>query len=338
MTGNSKEAQTSVLTPDARLGHSQYFLSGESAAMRTLQRTIADIAPTDIPVLLLGESGTGKEMIAREIHCLSKRRDAAFVKCGCAGLTVESLLARLNHSEGETGSEEATGGSLFLDEISHLDPESQARLLHLLPDSAAVSPGNSLPVRLISSTARNLPEEMRNGRFLQELYYRINGVFLHVPPLRHRKDDIPALLYFFLRKYASQFDRPEPRLSPATMDRLLQHAWPGNVRELENVARKMVALGNEDLATSDLGEDDVPNAVQPALVAVSSDIHLNGKSLKEAAREASRHAERELILKQLERTRWNRKKAARDLQISYKALLYKLKQLGLNGSADSDGQ
>jgi two-component system response regulator AtoC len=329
MTSNSKEAQTSVLTPDARLGHSQYFLSGESAAMRTLQRTIADIAPTDIPVLLLGESGTGKEMIAREIHCLSKRRDAAFVKCGCAGLTVESLL---------TGSEEVTGGSLFLDEISHLDPENQARLLHLLPDSAALSPGNSLPVRLISSTARNLSEEMRNGRFLQELYYRINGVFLHVPPLRHRKDDIPALLYFFLRKYASQFDRPEPRLSPATMERLLQHAWPGNVRELENVARKMVALGNEDLATSDLGEDDVPNAVQPALVAVSRDIHLNGKSLKEAAREASRHAERELILKQLERTRWNRKRAARDLQISYKALLYKLKQLGLNGSADSDGR
>jgi two-component system, NtrC family, response regulator AtoC len=335
---HSREGQVPDLTARARLDHNQYYLSVESAAMRALQRTIADIAPTDIPVLLFGESGTGKEMIALELHCLSKRRDAAFVKCGCAGLTVESLLARLNRGEGDLAGEMTTGGSLFLDEISHLDLENQARFLDLLPDSAAFSPENALPVRLISSTTRNLAEEMRHGRFRQELYYRINGVYLHVPPLRHRKEDIPGLLYFFLKKYAFLFERPEPRLSPATMDRLLQHAWPGNVRELENVARKFVALGNEELVTSDLGGDGILKGVQPAPVTGSADVHPNGRSLKEAAREASRHAERELILKQLERTRWNRKKAARELQISYKALLYKLKQLDLDGSANSDGQ
>ncbi len=313
------------------------FLGGESDAMRALQRTLADIAPTDIPVLLFGESGTGKEMIAFEIHRLSKRRGASFMKCGCAGLKVESLPALLNgESDGEN--EAGGGGSLFLDEISHLDPENQARLHHLLPDYASDASESMLPVRLICSTARNLTEEMRHGRFLQELYYRINGVYLHVPPLRHRKEDIPALLQYFLTRYASLFGRPEPRLSPATMDRFLQHTWPGNVRELENVARRMVALGNDELATLDLDGDNLPAAGQAASFAVAGADHSNGKSLKEAAREASRHAERELILKQLERTHWNRKKAARELQISYKALLYKLKQLGLHGSSGSEGQ
>ncbi len=158
--------------------------------------------------------------------------------------------------------------------------------------------------------------------------------------LRNRKEDIPGLLDFFLKKYASLFGRPTPDLSAATMDLLLRHAWPGNIRELENFARKMVALGNEQLATHDLAGVDSQRKADPppAPVKPPENGHVPSRSLKDAAREASRHAERAMILNQLERTHWNRKRTARELQISYKALLYKLKQLGLDGSDRRDEQ
>jgi two-component system response regulator AtoC len=322
----------------AHPGLNQYFVHGVSPAIRALERTIADIAPTDIPVLLVGESGTGKEVVALEIHRLSRRWNEAFVKCGCAGLTAESIAARLNCGRSGTGGGTTSGGSLFLDEISHLDPASQARLLNLLPNSAGVPSENCFSVRVISSTTHNLEEEMRNGRFCEELYYRINGVCLRLPPLRHRMDDIPELLDFFLKKYASLFGRAEPQLGPATMDLLSQHSWPGNIRELENVVRKIVALGNEQLATEDLVIGDASKGAKSTMAPLPGNGHFHGRSLKEASREASRHAEREMILKQLEHTHWNRKRTARELQISYKALLYKLKQLGLDGSGNVNGQ
>ena len=252
MVIRADENLISLGAKSARPGLNQYFVHGVSPAMRALERTIADIAPTDIPVLLVGESGTGKEVVALEIHRLSRRWNEAFVKCGCAGLTAESIAARLNCGQSGTGEGTRSGGSLFLDEISHLDPASQARLLNLLPNSAGVPSENCFSVRVISSTTHNLEEEMRNGRFCEELYYRINGVCLRLPPLRHRKEDIPELLDFFLKKYASLFGRAEPQLGPATMDLLSRHSWPGNIRELENVARKIVALGNEQLAIGDL--------------------------------------------------------------------------------------
>jgi two-component system response regulator AtoC len=317
-----------------RAGLNQYFVPGVSPAMRALELSIADIAPTDIPVLLVGESGTGKEVLALEIHRLSQRWNDAFVKCGCAGLTADSLTARLNCGDSSSYDGTATGGSLFLDEISNLDLASQLRLLDMLPDGPGMRPENCVRLRIISSTTRNLQEEMRGGRFREELYYRISGVSLRLPPLRQRQEDIPGLLEFFLKKYASLFDRPEPKLSPATMDLLMVHAWPGNVRELENVARKIVALGNEQLAIGDLASGLHSKETVPVQTSLSG----NGPSLKVASREASRRAEREMILKQLELTRWNRKRTARDLQISYKALLYKLKQLGLDGSGNSEGQ
>jgi two-component system response regulator AtoC len=322
----------------ARPGINEYFVHGATPAMRALERTIADIAPTDIPVLLVGESGTGKEVIALEIHRLSRRWNEAFVKCGCAGLTAESIAARLNCEQNGTNEETKSSGSLFLDEISHLDPASQARLLNLLSHSAGVPSENSFSMRVISSTTRNLEEEMRNGRFCEELYYRINGVCLRLPPLRHRKDDIPELLDFFLKKYTSLFGRAERQLSPATMDLLSRHSWPGNIRELENVARKIVALGDEHLAIGDIVIGDAPKRAESKAAPLPGNGHTLGRSLKEAAREASRHAEREMIVKQLERTHWNRKRTARELQISYKALLYKLKQLGLDGSGTVDGK
>jgi two-component system response regulator AtoC len=241
----------------------------------------------------------------------------------------------LQWAENASAADAASGGTLFLDEINHLEPAAQGRLLQLLPDgSAAPSPGRQ-SMRIISSTTRNLEDEMRSGRFREELYYRINGVHLRLPRLRDRKEDIPALLEFFFKKYASLFERPEPKVSESTMSLLLGHAWPGNIRELENVARKIVALGDEHLATQDL---TVENRTQPLeffspapKIAENGYSRVPSGSLKEAARAASRVAERAMILNQLERTHWNRKRAARDLQISYKALLYKLKQLGLDG-------
>jgi len=340
MATRANENYLSASVPDYGARPYQNFVRGASPSMRALERTIADIASTEIPVLLVGESGTGKEVVALEIHRLSRRRSEPFVKCGCSGLTGDSLSARLQRADNLSAAEAAGSGTLFLDGINHLDPATQEHLLHLLPDSSGVPPQGCHSVRVISSTTRNLDEEMKGGRFREELYYRINGVQLQLPRLRDRKEDIPALLEFFVKKYTSLFERPEPTISNSTLSLLLQYAWPGNIRELENVARKIAALGDEHLATHDLTVENSTKAPEPLpgtpKIPESVYSRVPSGSLKEAARAASRLAERAMILNQLERTHWNRKKAARELQISYKALLYKLKQLGLDGSDQSD--
>jgi two-component system response regulator AtoC len=332
----------SVTVPEARALPYQHFVHGTSAVMRALQRTVTDIASTDIPVLLVGESGTGKEVAALEIHRLSRHREEPFVKCGCSGLSGDSLSARLLRAENASEAESSTHGSLFLDGINYLEMSAQGRLLHMLPDGSGRPAQGCNGMRVISSTTRNLEEEMKSGRFQEELYYRINGVHLRLPPLRDRSEDIPALLDYFFKKYTSLFERAEPKISDSTMSLLLRHSWPGNIRELENVARKIVALGDEHLATHDLSVENGSKAPDPLRGApkLPEPVYAHGptRSLKEAARAASRVAERAMILNQLERTHWNRKKAARELQISYKALLYKLKQLGLDGSGRSEEQ
>jgi two-component system response regulator AtoC len=309
------------------------FVHGVSPAMRALERVVADIAPTDIPILLVGESGTGKEVVALEVHRRSRKSNETFLKCNCAGLASESLRTHLGITKNDY--EVATrSGTIFFDDVSRLDPANQTHLLQYLSDSGLAPTGYCLRDRVISSTTRNLEEEMRAGRFREELYYRINGVCLRLPSLRQRQEDIPVLLDYFLKKYVPLFDRPEPHLSPGTMELLRHHSWHGNVRELENFARKLVALGDEQLALSDLGFSDAPNVTQASGTPIAGHDSNMTRSLKVAAREASRKAERELILKSLERTRWNRKRTARELQISYKALLYKLKQLDLDGAAE----
>jgi DNA-binding NtrC family response regulator len=166
---------------------------------------------------------------------------------------------------------------------------------------------------------------MHAGRFRIELYYRINGVCLRLPPLRERKEDIPQLVDFFLRKHCAQLGKPQPSLSPGTLRMFLDHTWPGNIRELENCVKSVVVLGEDQLAVAGLG---VSATETRATRTVETPVH----SLKAAARAASREAERGLILEALARTRWNRKRAAEELQISYKSLLYKLKQIGLKES------
>jgi two-component system, NtrC family, response regulator AtoC len=294
------------------------FMAGSSPTVLTLKSVIAEIAPTSIPVLLVGESGTGKQMFAQLIHRLSPRTDEPFVKVACAAMNPERMSAELGLVP-VSGRQAA--GTVFLDEISELDAACQRSLLYALPEEDSRQSPGRFTARVIATTNRNLDEEMRAGRFRSELYYRINGVCLRLPPLRERKDDIPLFADFFLRKHAAQFGRQRPSLGPGTLQIFMDHSWPGNIRELENVIKKIVALNDEELAIAEL--------VQAPLVAGPRPAESQGSSLKAAARAASREAERELILKALARTRWNRKRAARDLQISYKSLLYKLKQIGL---------
>ncbi len=329
-----------LVSTDIAAAHStaNYFVCGLSPAIRSVERLIAEIAPTDIPVLITGESGTGKEIMALLIHRRSRRPQEAFLKCNCTSIAVESLTSRLSSTCGEGASDGyASVGTIFLDEVSQLDLATQRRLLQLLPEGDTPA----LRARLISSTAQNLDDQMRAGQFRDELYYRINGVCLRLPPLRHRAVDIPVLLDSFLKKYAALFGRLEPHVGTATMDVLLRHPWPGNIRELENFARKMVALGDEHLALERFARPCQRSAVSEtslrcgrAQVIGPGNGAGNGRSLKEAAREASRKTEHEMILRVLQRTHWNRKRTARELQISYKALLYKLKQLGLNGDSE----
>jgi two-component system, NtrC family, response regulator AtoC len=296
-------------------GHGEAFVQGLSPAMLTLESVIGDIARTNIPVLVVGESGTGKQMFAQRIHLLSLRADQEMGKVACASMKLEEFPAELENYRSRAV------GSVLFDEISELDAACQRYLLHSLPDGDEHPRPKVLTARVISTTSRNLDEEMQAGRFRSELFYRMNGVCLRLPPLRERRKDIPLLAEFFMAKHAALFGRPRRALSSRTLQIFAEYSWPGNIRQLENVVKNIVALGDEDLSVAELASGPAEKR--------SSANNPRCDSLKVAARAASREAERELILRALERTRWNRKRAARELQISYKSLLYKLKQIGL---------
>jgi two-component system response regulator AtoC len=305
-----------------------FFVESICPAVRGLERIIEEIAPTDIPVMLVGESGTGKEVAALRVHQLSRRRSEPFLKLVCTTLAPDFLEVPLREDgEVDRRNELLRAGTVFLDEISELDAACQPKLLQFLPDGDVLPHEGKLQARVISATRRDLEEEIRAQHFREELYYRLNGVCIHLPPLRHRKEDIPSLTNFLLAKFAAQLGRPVPSLTPQTLRNLMGYSWPGNIRQMENVVKKIVALGDEHRALEDF-QSVTPHS--PPTGAFPKRI-----SLKQAARAASREAERELILKALERTRWNRKRAAKELQISYKALLYKLKQIGMGDSEDS---
>ena len=308
--------------PLASFNGAQLFVPAVSAAMRQVERTVSHIAATDLPVLISGESGTGKGALALRIHQLSKRTQDAFMRMNCAAFTPKLFQER---GIDDKWSNWAGCGTLFLDEIADLEISCQRRLLNAILDGDRVGPEHNAKVRVIAATRCNLQKEMRDGHFREDLYYRISGICLRLPSLRQRKEDIPVLTDCFLSKYAALLGKNKPQLSSRTMSRFLEYAWPGNIRELEYTVQKIVALGDEHLALEGLSV-----AYTPAPKGTTGE----GFSLKQAARAASRQAERELILKVLAQTRWNRKLAARQLQISYKALLYKLKQIGVD-SAES---
>lgn len=299
------------------------FVRGMSPAMQTLESVIAEIAATKIPVMLVGESGSGKAMMAQHIHEVSRRDAGGLLKISCASMDATTLASDLGLSGGAAAAgTQKDFDSVFFDEVGELDPACQRSLLYALPDGDATPRRGILTARVISGTSRNLDEDMRAGRFRSELYYRINGVCLRLPALRERKEDIPLLVEFFLTKHAALLGRPRPTLSARTLRMFLEHGWPGNIRELENSVMKIVALGGEEHAIGELA----PASKEPLTIRSGEP---RGHSLKAAARAASREAERQMILEALARTRWNRKRAAQDLQISYKSLLYKLKQIGL---------
>lgn len=295
------------------------FVAGVSPAMVTLESVVAGIAVTNLPILLTGEIGTGKETFARRIHELSMRRTGPLTRVACASMDTGHFPGDAELNGNGNGAQD--GGTIFFDEIGELDAACQQKLLCALPDGDAVLRNGCLSPRLISTTSQNLEEAVRAGRFRSELFYRINGICLRLPLLRERKVDIQALAECFLTKHAAQLGRPRPTLSAHTLEALVNYSWPGNIRELENVVKRIVALNDESLAISELSQS---RSGGRSAAATSPSC-----SLKAAARAASREAERELILKALARTRWNRKRAAQELQISYKSLLYKLKQIGL---------
>ena len=315
----------STLEPTADTG----FVFGLGKTLESLNSTVVEIARTDIPVWIQGESGTGKEVYARLLHRLSGPSDRPLRKLSCSILDPIQLLRDVP-KESPTDSETQSSGTLFLDGIHELDMVCQRVLLALLPDNQVRGRTAGGSLRLISSSSRDLEEDIEAGRFRKELYFRINGVCLRLPPLRERKEDIPALIEFFLERHCRFLRKAIPSLDNEAMEFFLFYNWPGNIRELENVVKKMVALGETKTAIADLRTalDRTPKSTG------TGNEHV--LSLKTAARAALRKTERELISKALEHTHWNRKRAAQELQISYKSLLSKIKQAGLE-KHDSDG-
>jgi DNA-binding NtrC family response regulator len=289
-----------------------------SEAMKSIQSVIADLADTNIPVMITGETGTGKEVVGLAIHRRSKRRNGSFIKIRCSRLTPGDF-SELLPSAAQNLPENANLNTVLLDEVADMDPACQTRLLETFSAFNGGPEAFQPAACVISTTGQNLEHLMEAGQFRHDLYYRLTGVCLKLPPLRQRREDIMPLANFFLDKYSALFGRPRRRLS-GTMSRILSdYSWPGNIRELENAMKRVAALEDEHLAWKDLIEAPKESFASPGSEACS---------LKQAARAASRQAERELILKVLTQTKWNRKRAAEELRISYKALLYKLKQIG----------
>ncbi len=252
-----------------------FYAWGVSPAMQALRRTVTDTAPTDIPVLVLGESGVGKEILALQIHRLSDRRDEPFIKTRCRAFAPGRLPIQLQSLANGTASPGSFRGTVFLDDLCELEPAGQRQLLDLLAEGDALPGEYSLKARVISSARRGLEDDLRSGKFEEELYFRLNGICLRVPPLRERREDLPELADFFLTKYSSLFERARPILSGELVARLAAYSWPGNIRQLENTMKKIVATGDSESALAEL----VDISAETLKTGASS-----GSSLKAAAR------------------------------------------------------
>lgn len=299
--------RTELLAPDpiSSNENGRVWVESVSAGMRTVEAVIRELSQNDVPMLVVAERGSGKAAAAARIHELSSRVAEPFRAYQGREVSVQMLAAR-----------EGQGGTVYLQEVGDLTAALQKELVRQIGLQGSGDSQRRVP-RFICGTSRELEPEVKAGKFREDLYYGISGVCLRLPPLRQRKEDIPLLRDWFLSAAARDFCRDVPALSPETKNFFLEYNWPGNIRELKDAARAIVALGDETLAMGGL---------RSLLRRVGG----NGEkiSLKDAARAASREAEREIILQVLTRTRWNRRRAAQELQISYKALLYKLKQIG----------
>jgi two-component system response regulator AtoC len=310
----------------------QTVIFGGTPTMREIRSRIDSVLSVDLPVLIQGESGTGKELIARFLHARSSRRDAPFVKLNCSAIPANLLESELfgsfkGTSEDRPGLIEiADGGTLFLNEIGEMSLDLQGKLLRLLRDRSYTRIGGheerSVRIRVVCATNIDLQKAVELGTFREDLFYRINVVSLRPSPLRDRKSDIPQLCEYFLEKLSRQFRRSMPKLSPATLELLKQWDWPGNLRELENWIARAIILGDDESLGAELKRQlEMPNGLtsrQPRL-----------GSMKEATDRATSAVTSALILNVLRANRWNRRKTAEELKMSYRALLYRLRSVGM---------
>jgi len=306
--------ETAAITQGAT-GHSfsrlgSTWVRSVSPSTEALLAALENVALSGAPVLIMGESGTGKRALAAEIHRISGKTEQNLREVDCVAANVDLNLQV----------EAIDGSTVFFRNVAELSAAQQLKALQAFFNGKHNNSGSST-VRVIASSLRSLDEDVRSGRFREDLYYRISSFCLCVPPLRQRKEDIPILAKYFANKYSTLLGRPFEMSAPV-LKLLSGHSWPGNIRELEHVVRTIVAVGDENIVLAIIRAS--------GLKGISRDSRLESLSLKQAARDASRRAERELILDTLSRTHWNRKRAARELQISYKALLYKLKQIGID--------
>ncbi|HUK55360.1 MAG TPA: sigma-54 dependent transcriptional regulator [Nitrospiria bacterium] len=318
-------------------------LIGRSEAIQNIHRIIAKVAQDDkATVLLQGETGTGKDLIARAIHQRSPRQKAPFIVVNCAAVPAGLMESEFfGHEKGAfTGAtlakpgrfELADRGTLFLDEVAEMDGDIQGKLLRVLQTKEFERVGGTrthrVNIRVIAATNKNLQEEVRGGRFREDLFYRLNVVPVTVPPLRERKEDIPQLVEYFLKKFQTEGKR-KVQISPEALEALMKYHYPGNVRELENLLERAIILSDGKVITSreiHLYPFDVPS---PASVPGATEDRTKASSLREVSRHAAEEAERVLLVETLLQTNWNRVKAAKVLGIDYKTLRLKIRQYGL---------
>jgi len=364
---------------------------GASPAMQSVSTLVERVADSDVGVLLRGESGVGKEVIARELHRRSSRRGKPFVKVNCAALPADLLESELfGHERGAfTGAgttrigkfEFANLGTILLDEVGEMPAALQAKLLHVLQDKTFTRVGSNRPidvdVRVLAATNRDLEQMMRAGTFREDLYYRLQVIEIRIPPLRERREEIPALVEFFIAKYAGVYRRRPARPTPHLLQALVQFSWPGNVRQLENMMKRFVVLQDEGLIIAEMAHlqaagsptaaeehhqavgqtQTAPPAAPPpsnahvsaqppqqhaaaspaaqAAAAIAEAPDDNGIQLAAVARAAAMEAERAAIQEALARFRWNRRKAAAYLNVSYKTLLNKMRECGITDSGST---
>ena len=317
-----------------------------SEKMKEVQAVVEQVADTDITVLIQGESGTGKELVARALYMMSSRRERSFLKVNCAALPEPLLESEMfgyekgaftDASSRKPGKFElADGGTIFLDEISEMMPSLQAKLLQVLQDKQFSHLGGKedihVDVRVIAATNKDLIKSVGDGSFREDLFYRLNVVNIKVAPLRERREEIPVLVEYFIKKYTQEYEKKEPPLSTRLLELFQQYNWPGNIREMENGIKKIVILGSDQSLFEELKkkcntQKDKGGADNDLLDLIHQE--QNSYSLKAFSKEAIRRAEREVIGRVLQETCWNRKETAERLKISYKALLYKIKETGL---------
>jgi transcriptional regulator with PAS, ATPase and Fis domain len=309
---------------------------GTTAAMQIVRLRLERAAGRNIPVLIRGESGTGKEVMARLLHHLSPWKHGPFVKVNCPaipGTLMENEL--FGHERGAfTGAysskpgkiESAQAGTLFLDEIGDLETGLQAKLLQVLQDGCFYRIGGEaeqhIDVRIVSATNHNLEEDIASGSFREDLLYRLDGVTITLPPLRERKNDIPRIIDFLIKHHSESLNCMARPLSSSAMQAMLDYPWYGNIRELENVVRRYVIFGQEDAVLADLTRGNAP------FFALSTSFD-GDFSLKRITRQTVLELERRVIMQVLASNNWNRKKAARVLKISYRSLMYKIREMNI---------